>query len=377
MTAHFLTRMGVRDVVLVEKSALAGGVTGRSGAQLIPRSEHPVIARLKWEGLEFFRNFEARTGGSANFQTTGYLALMGGGLKSAAGADLGLLQQSGSRARVIQGSDILQINRELAVDSDDLALHVPEAGYCDPVSAVQALAASARGLGARVAEFTCATAIRVERGAVAGVITDAGEVSTRRIVLAANIWTNALLEPLGSALPLYWHRVEICYYRRPARVGTHPIVADFASRCYFRPDGADLTFIGNIPEMHAGVHKPEGLEDIDHPDRFQQGVSPATICSLYKKLVRRIPAFSEGYWRRGHACVYDVSPDWHPMLALPHRLEGLCVAAGFSGHGFVMSPAAGRMLAEAVTGETKDREAAALLSPDRFANNRPVVFEQG
>ncbi len=56
--AYYLTRLGVRDIVLLERSALASGPTGRSVAQLLARSEHPVVAKLKWDELQFFRNFE-------------------------------------------------------------------------------------------------------------------------------------------------------------------------------------------------------------------------------------------------------------------------------------------------------------------------------
>ena len=79
----------------------------------------------------------------------------------------------------------------------------------------------------------------------------------------------------------------------------------------------------------------------------------------------------------GHACVYDVTPDWHPILGLPLKIDGLFVAAGFSGHGFVMSPAIGRIVAEALLAPKKNQEEIALLSLERFERNQPVAFDVG
>jgi glycine/D-amino acid oxidase-like deaminating enzyme len=64
--AYHLSERGIRDVVLLERGPLASGVTGRSGAQLIPRSEHPVVAKLKWEGVQFYRAFEEKHGASVD-----------------------------------------------------------------------------------------------------------------------------------------------------------------------------------------------------------------------------------------------------------------------------------------------------------------------
>jgi glycine/D-amino acid oxidase-like deaminating enzyme len=229
----------------------------------------------------------------------------------------------------------------------------------------------------RVCQLTATKAVRVCQGSVAAVVTDRGEVAARHVVLAGGIWSNLLLEPLGQALPLYWHRVEVCFFRRPDPAAEHPIIADFVSRCYFRPEPGRLTLAGGIPVMRPGVSRPLALEGIDHPDHFREGVSPATIRELSEKLAARMPAFARGYWRRGHACVYDVTPDWHPILSLSREVRGLFVAAGFSGHGFVMSPAVGRIVAEAVVGPGGNQEEIELLGPERFEQGRPVAFAVG
>ena len=87
--------------------------------------------------------------------------------------------------------------------------------------------------------------------------------------------------------------------------------------------------------------------------------------------------YKGAYWRRGHPCVYDVTPDWHPILELSQKVKALFVAAGFSGHGFVMSPVIGRVVKQAVLDRTRDPEIEQLLRADRFEQDEPVAFEVG
>jgi glycine/D-amino acid oxidase-like deaminating enzyme len=129
--------------------------------------------------------------------------------------------------------------------------------------------------------------------------------------------------------------------------------------------------------MRSTVDPPSWLQSVSHPDQVQGDVSPETIRRLSQKLTSRLPDFAKAYWRRGYACVYDVTPDWHPILSLSSRVKGLFVAAGFSGHGFVMSAAIGRIIAEAVHGIDKNQEEKSLLRLERFEQNQPVAFDLG
>jgi sarcosine oxidase subunit beta len=374
--AYHLTCLGIRDVVLLDGSALASGPTGRSGAQLIPRSEHPVVAKLKWEGLQFFRNFEEQNGRCIDFRPSGYLAVAKAEEDSVLDADLRQLSAFGSRAVRVRHGNIKDVSPGVRLAEAEVALSIPEAGYVDPTAAVHALTALATSAGMKAFEFSKAS-IRLKGDAVVGVSTPGGEIDTRSVVVASGVWSNDLLAPIGTTLPLSWHRAEVCFYRRPEACKEHPIVGDFVQRFYFRPEAVGLTMAGSIPKMCSGVSAPQGLESVEHPDRFCEGVRSGTIADLFEKLVSRVPCFSGGYWRRGYACVYDVTPDWHPIVSLESTARGLYVAAGFSGHGFVMSASVGRIVAEAVARIEASRQERHLFRPERFAENEPVSFEIG
>jgi glycine/D-amino acid oxidase-like deaminating enzyme len=332
---------------------------------------------MKWEGLGFFQEFESLTGHTADFRATGYLAVAGQTQAEALMTDLESLRKHGSLAELSTGIEVQRHYKALQINDEEVGLFLPEPGYADPVQATQALAASARSRGTKVYEFTSVRKICTAHGSISGVITDRGEVSAGAVVLACGVWSNQLLADVGIRLPIYWHRAEVCCYRRPASVAEHPIIADFTQRCYFRPEIGGLTLIGNIPVMRSGTATPADLEDVADPGHIRQEIGATTIQQLQSKLSARVPALKEAYWRRGHACVYDVTPDWHPIIDVSEKVKGLFVAAGFSGHGFVMSPAIGRVIAEAVLGGKRDGEIERLLRAERFEQHEPVLFEVG
>jgi sarcosine oxidase subunit beta len=374
--AYHLTQFGLRNVILLERGPLASGVTGRSGAQLIPRSEHPVVARLKWEGIRFYREFERRHGRRIGFCPSGYLGVAPIEEEHTLHADERLMCSLGSGARRVNAAEVREICPSVQMSDHEAALHIPEAAFTDPVAVVQSLISVAEEAGAKPFPYTPA-AIRIKGDSVVSVVTTHREIETRTVVVAAGVWTNELLNPIGTGLPISWHRAEVSYYRRPDDVADHPIIGDFTQRFYFRPELGGFTMAGSIPYMSADVTSPKGLEPVLHPDGMRDGVSLETMRSLLEKLTGRIPRFAAGYWRRGHACVYDVSPDWHPILSFEDRIRGLYAAAGFSGHGFVMSPAVGRIVAQRVVGAVSDPVEYHAFRPERFAEGQPVTFSIG
>src|SRR5208282_5341565 len=113
------------------------------------------------------------------------------------------------------------------------------------------------------------------------------------------------------------------------------------------------------------------------PDRFREGNDADFIDDVRHRLGARIPALAEASYVRGHAGIYDVTPDQRPILDEIPGIDGLYVAAGFSGTGFKTAPAVGAAMADLIMGgthgnsvilnEVKDlREAIAPFSYTRF-----------
>ncbi|HYK65244.1 MAG TPA: FAD-binding oxidoreductase, partial [Patescibacteria group bacterium] len=119
----------------------------------------------------------------------------------------------------------------------------------------------------------------------------------------------------------------------------HFVYIDTIAGSYFRPHGDDLTLAG------LGEWKPEAEAN---PDDFREVNDDDFIAAVRKRLARRIPAMADAPYARGHAGIYDVSPDSRAVMGRVPGVNGLFVAAGFSGTGFKTAPAVGASMAELV-----------------------------
>jgi glycine/D-amino acid oxidase-like deaminating enzyme len=87
---------------------------------------------------------------------------------------------------------------------------------------------------------------------------------------------------------------------------------------------------------------------------------------------RRFPGQEDATLRRGYTGIYDCTPDLQPYLGPIPGVPGLHVAAGFSGHGFKLSPVVGEMLATRILDGGESNPDLDLFSPNRFYEGRPV-----
>jgi glycine/D-amino acid oxidase-like deaminating enzyme len=104
---------------------------------------------------------------------------------------------------------------------------------------------------------------------------------------------------------------------------------------------------------------------------LQEGVSFDESTDALARVSHRFPVLAEGRIARGYAGCFDVTPDWHPILDRVGP-EGFHVAAGFSGHGFKLSPAVGRMVAALVTEGPGAHPDLPTFRLARFAEGKPI-----
>jgi sarcosine oxidase subunit beta len=91
-------------------------------------------------------------------------------------------------------------------------------------------------------------------------------------------------------------------------------------------------------------------EVLDAPDNEQGDVSMDLVAEIGMQVAERFPSYDTAGLASSWTGVYDVTPDWNPVLGPVPALPGLVVAFGFSGHGFKLSPAVGRAIAQTVLG---------------------------
>ena len=159
-----------------------------------------------------------------------------------------------------------------------------------------------------------------------GVRTTQGDVAAGTVIAAQNIWTGELARWIGIELPLVLSRHAVFTlegavpYRRDL-----PVIKDLASagKLYFRSYGGAQVLVGDGNEG----------DTIATPDIEQADVPLDHVVDIGAQLAHRVPAFEDAGLAASWTGVYDVTPDWNPVLGPIDGVPGLQVAYGFSGHG--------------------------------------------
>ncbi|HBO5586835.1 FAD-dependent oxidoreductase [Pseudomonas aeruginosa] len=342
--AYHLTKLGIKDVVLLERKTLTCGTTWHA-AGLVPtlRATYNMSMLAKYSaGL--YESLEAETG-----QATGFLR--NGSLSVATTAErLTELKRGASMAKLC-GFPCNVVNPEQARDLwpllniEDIVggVYLPLDGMVNPVDVTQALAKGARMGGARIIENTKVLDIKIKDGKAAGVVTECGDIDAEFVVNCAGMWARNFGKKAGVNIPL--HGAEHYYVvtePMPELTGALPTLRDLDHCNYFKTDAGKL-LIGTF-EPNA---KPWGHEGI--PDSFSFDELPPDMDHLEPYLeaaIRRVPALE----RTGLQVFFNgpesFTPDDRYHLGEAPELRNYFVAAGFNSIGIQSAGGAGKVLAE-------------------------------
>jgi len=356
--AYQLARRGAGRVVLLERQALGNGTTGRSGAIVRQHYSNDFTIRMARESLRVFAHFADVVGGDCGFVKTGMLVVVDEAGTSALRASVALQQGQGVDTRLIGPEEIGTVAPGYSGAGAALACYESEAGVADPMATTHCFANQAREQGATLYEGVAVTRILTSGERVTGVETDQGSFAAPVIVLAANVWSVGLARQIGIALPITPTRHPMLALRRPddagGHSGWHAVCLDMTHAIYMRPEVGGVTLVGSTEEVTRA----------SDPDAYQQGLTEEEIAHFRAKGSIYLPALARAVPRGGWAGIYDDTPDAHPILGRLAMYDGLYCAAGFSGHGFKLSPIVGQWMAHLITtGETPD-------------DMRPFAFER-
>lgn len=340
--AYHLARRGGINVTLLERQALGNGTTGRSGAIVRQHYSNDFTIRMARDSLSFFQHFSELVGGDCGFVTTGMLVIADEKHATGLQANVALQQAQGIQTRMIDPREIAEIAPDYSSSEVTAACYEENAGVADPMATTCAFAASAHNLGATIYEGKTATRIVVEGTHITGVETRDETIATETVIVAANVWSAGLVRPLGITLPIIPTRHPMVALRRPdragKRAGLHAVCLDTIHDIYLRPDRGGITLIGAT----------ENVFTPDDPDNYAQGLSEAEIAFFRANGSACMPVLQSAVPRGGWAGIYDDTPDFHPILDQLPGYDGLYCVAGFSGHGFKLSPLVGQWMSEFV-----------------------------
>lgn len=354
---YHLAELGITDSLLLEQDVLGSGSTGRSQTICRTHYSNPITTRLAWESLRVFTNFAEIVGGDAGFVKTGYLVVVGLADQNGLKKNVAMQQELGVSTALVTADDVKDLAPMIQVSEEEGLAWEPLSGYADSHQVTTSFAARAREMGAEIAMRTIANSVEVSSGRVQAVLTSQGRVETPIAVVAAGPWSKQVLSGIGIDVPLSTVRHQVASIIRPVeQIPHHPIVGDIAQSFSFRPEGSAMTLVGF------------GEDEADLAS-YNQGVDLEQVPEVMERLLNRMPAMADSYFRGGWSGLFTITPDWHPILDRVPGIDGLYCAIGFSGHGFKLSPAIGLAMAELIT---QGAATSVDLTPLRFSR-----FEDG
>lgn len=340
-----LVSQGVKSPILLERDTLGSGSTGRSSGAVRMHYSTTVNAHLAWESLKIFQNWDdVIGGGDCGFLQTGYMVFVPeesvGGLEY----NVALQQAVGIDTHIVSKEEARELAPMFEYQDGEAFAWESQSGHADPSGTAMAYAARSREMGAQVILESPVTDVEIKGGKVVAVQTANERYETPIAVIATGPWSGSFIKKLGYDLPLEATRHEVFLIRRRMdTLADHPGGGDMANLTYFRPEGSDLTLVGN-----------GNAEDIANPDEYSPTIHADHLEDVWLRLARRLPDIADGELFTGYAGLYTSTPDLHPIIDRVDGVEGLYLCMGFSGHGFKLAPAIGICMAEMILeGESK------------------------
>jgi sarcosine oxidase subunit beta len=356
--AFHLASRGLR-VAIFERHGPASGPTGRSSAICRAYYTNALLARCARDSIEMFKRYaEVTGGGDADFRHTGLLFMHPPDDAERVRERAARLGDLGIAVDVLETDEVSRWFPMFDLSGIGIAAWERNAGYADPAGATMGLFKGALSSGAEARLGNRVAEVRPEDGGGATIVTEDGQqTECRRVLIAAGPWTRGLARQVGVDLPLTVERHIVGVYRwgdaRPA-----PAHGDLVGGYYFRPEGDELFLVGPV--------HPAPQAD---PDSFEQGTSQRELEDLAAPVTRRVPPLQGASIHRGWASLYDVSPDWQPVIG--EIAPGIFIDAGTSGHGFKIAPELGRHVAALVAGDVLD-PAIEEFHPRRFERGQAL-----
>ncbi|MEM9224641.1 MAG: FAD-binding oxidoreductase [Pseudomonadota bacterium] len=264
----------------------------------------------------------------------------------------------------------------------------PTDGTADPARAAPVIARGVRAFGGTIHQSCAARGVETENGAISAVVTEAGVIATRQVVLAGGAWSSSFCRQMGIAFPQSSVRASIMSLAPAARSNALPDAVHTADVSLTRrgnggytlavsgkakidPTPQQLRFAGHFVPMFLKRWRslsPGGLQAwragvesrsrwaLDQPTPMERvrvlDPQPSTkaLQITWARAIKLLPDLKENPVEARWAGYIDSTPDGVPVISEVERRQGLFLASGFSGHGFGIGPGAGHLIADLITG---------------------------
>lgn len=337
--AYNLAKKGVKNIVVIEKQFLCSGSTGRCGAGIRMQWGTERNCLLSKMSVEFYEhaNEELEYDYDIEFNQGGYLMVAGNQKEfDLFKKNVEIQNRLGIPSEVLTPKEAKEIIPYMDETKITGATFCKKDGHLNPFHTTQAYANAAKRLGVEIMTFTTVTGIDVKNGRVVGVKTDKGYISTPIVVDAAGGYSKEIGKMAGIDVPVYPQRHEILV-TEPLDYLQGPMYMGFSLNIYIQqaPNG---TFI-------------MGRGDENEPKDFRTTSSWQFMEEMAKTCGTLLPLLKNLNVVRQWAGLYCMTADAHPIYGAVKEVEGFYLACGFSGHGFMLGPATGLLMAQTILGE--------------------------
>lgn len=331
--AYHLASRGTGNLVLLEKEEYFGtGATGRCAGGVRYQFSTEINVKLSLESLPMIERFKEEIGRDVDYRPCGYL-LVATNEKDAAVFKHNVEMQNklGVQTQLLSGEEVRTRLPMMQFDDAIAGTFHQKDGLVDPNSVVVGYISAAQKMGVKAITNAEVTGIRVSGDKVEGVETSQGVIKTRTVINAAGPWAGLVGKMAGVLIPIQAIRRQI-FTTNPLKEipEDFPFVIDFGQSLYFHREGEGLLI---------------GMSNQNEMPGFDQNVDEEFELVNLEAAIGRM-SLLENASRASHwAGLYEVTPDAHPIFGKTN-VEGFLVCAGFSGHGFMHGPIAGKLMSE-------------------------------
>jgi len=365
-TAFYLARAGLKTLVLESGASVGQGSNKKAIGGIRATHSDSAKIRLCLRSIDIFSTWQEIYGDDIEWYEGGYVYVAYREREEKILKDLLVTQKSfGLNIDWLNSADLLKVVPDLNPESLIGGTFSPQDGSASPLLAVHAFYAHAVQLGAEFHYNEPVTGITVESGKVKAVQTSKGTYSTGVVINAAGAWAHQVGQLTGLDLPVKPDSHESAITESVARF-LNPMIVDIRPA----PGSSNYYFYQHITGQIVFCITPS-------PNLWGYDCSETSefLPMVSKRMLEIMPRLANIRVRRTWRGLYPMTPDGAPIVGRVNEIEGMILAVGMCGQGFMLGPGIGELLARMVIGneEPGDQIVLGTLSPYRQFSGQELL----
>ena len=377
--AYHLTKLGWKDVLLLERKQLTSGTTWHAAGLIAQLRATANMTKLAKYSQELYGSLEKETGVATGFKRCGSITVaLTNERKEEIYRQASMARAFGVEVEEISPQEVKEKYSYLNIDQVKAGVWLPLDGQGDPANIALALAKGARQNGGTIIQNTKVTGFKKEGRRITGVNWSQGDemgtTDAELVVNCAGMWGHNLGKMMGVNVPL--HACEHFYIvTEPVKDLKQMPVLRVPDECAYYKEDAGKFMLGAF-EPNA---KPWGMEGISENFEFDQLPEDFDHFEpILEMAVNRIPALGEAGIHTFFNGPESFTPDDAYHLGLAPEMDNVWIAAGFNSIGIQSAGGAGMALAQWITDGKKpfDLGDVDISRMQPFQGNKKYLFER-